>query len=92
MCLRARCIWDVGDDQEKFPTFPVANGDVTEATSQTETSTASIDDCPDGLKDSPNDLATTIEEVQISSTRPTTFLGNDDVYPGGIDGETSGNT
>ena len=42
--------------------------------------------------DSPADLVTQIGEAQLSSTRPTILLRNDDVYPGVGDGVTSGNT
>ena len=77
-----------GDDQEKFPTFPVADGDVKEAAA-----VATTDDGQSGSLDIPEDLTTLIEEAQISTTRPTTFLGSDDVYPGGdADGLESGNT
>ena len=77
-----------GDDQEKFPTFPAANGDVQESVCFADT-----EDDKSGSLDIPEDLTTVIEEAQISTTRPTTFLGSDDVYPGGdADGLESGNT
>ena len=72
-----------GDDQETFPTFHVANGDVSEAHFLT-------DDCPSGAQDNPEDLSTRIEKALVGSDRPTTFLSNGGVYPGGDDGLESG--
>jgi hypothetical protein len=66
-----------GDDTETFPTFPVANGDLKEA------SKASSADCPVDSIDNPTTLTTEVDEAKISSERPAAFLSNDDAYPGG---------
>ena len=71
-----------GDDQEKL-SFPVADGDISEAK---VAASHSEDQIANGVQNDPKDLSITIEEAFISSDRPTTFLGEDDVYPASNDG------
>ena len=83
-----------GDDQEKFPTFPVANGDVKEAKKTISTASEDGDTTVTNANitaDKPEDLITTIDEVAISSERSAVFLSDEDAYPTDSDGLESRN-
>ena len=77
-----------GDDQETFG-FPVADGDIIEATFA---AFSSEDQILSGCRGDPKDISITIEEAFTSSECATTFFGEAYVYPGNENSTEIGNT